>query len=817
MARSFDTWNRYVDNNGNPLHGCIQFMVKDGTTVAPIFDADKVPLDNPQITDEYGRTEHQVFIKEDVRAYFYAYIGDGIWNTQEDIDTSDQTLWALQYTIENQEDINVSIESTGALCVPTVSALRNLNIDTVPEVAGVKVITLLGYYNLGDKEPINYYWDAESEESDDDGSVIKYTGEITGRWIMVQPTEHCDSRHFGVFPSNSYNMEDQTYGINKLFEYCNNKSLRPFFNGGGDYKWFKYTNINVTSAFIDVSEGTKFYDTGTSTITGEWNGDPSFVNRNTNVVAKNVKTSWTAKSYTGYENVIIDANTNQTNWQNAHIDTRLNPTFGFNFNNCTFAENRNLGSHNGGNYNTFTNCNLTAKMFITSGANATSLVNGKAVNCTFDINDWNKSEEDLYYYIQLRLTNDANPNLDFQGTFTGNRPFINYAGGSINSAAVSLSNFNTSTVNPLTIVRLNDTYKIVLNNCTGKFNLNNWGNGTVVEIKNCVDVEITNIANKATLVIENSSVVVSESDTLQTLSLRNSTFVSTSDDVVFNCSEFSCWNSILSVSIYCNNAVIKDTQINKHITVEYDDQITCSAFIDNNIFNEVLELKGKDGTYNHVVNTSIVNNTGHRNSPIMVNRTYLDRVEANHHYTYEGNIGSFVPKFATANCDITLLDDAREFTGSEWTWHLDGGQYGPKYSYMAISTYYNDDGTAYYRHNYKFPFAPVNLFRIGTDDAVVDVEWNWNYWTAGYAVLSDNIYNYMRIGISPVKFQACAKYTGSGDQFKIVGLWRGPNDVPTPGSINTSQSQSVAVFNPGNSITVLGTGTLNCDFKLTLV
>ena len=72
--RQFDLWNRYKDNNGNPLHGAVQFNVKDGNTPAPIFSRDGTALNNPILTDIYGRTAQQVFIKADVTAYFYKYI-----------------------------------------------------------------------------------------------------------------------------------------------------------------------------------------------------------------------------------------------------------------------------------------------------------------------------------------------------------------------------------------------------------------------------------------------------------------------------------------------------------------------------------------------------------------------------------------------------------------------------------------------------------------------------------------------------------------------------------------------------------------------
>ena len=75
--RNLDLWNRYLDNSGKILQGCIQVMVKDGNTNADIYDSDGTAIQNPQLTDEYGRSEKQIFIEEDVVAYFYKYIGTG--------------------------------------------------------------------------------------------------------------------------------------------------------------------------------------------------------------------------------------------------------------------------------------------------------------------------------------------------------------------------------------------------------------------------------------------------------------------------------------------------------------------------------------------------------------------------------------------------------------------------------------------------------------------------------------------------------------------------------------------------------------------
>lgn len=184
--RSWDNWNKYTDNDNKPLHGCIMFMVNLGNTVAPIYDKDGTPLNNPQLTDVYGRTQHQVFIEEDVIAYYYKYIGNGLWYTEQDIDPSDNSKWQLQYTSKSELFINIENESNSTYAVNNIEDLRNINVANVPSVNGYKIITLMGYNVSGDKEPINYIWNSESTEPDDGGAIIA-TDLIKGRWIMVTP------------------------------------------------------------------------------------------------------------------------------------------------------------------------------------------------------------------------------------------------------------------------------------------------------------------------------------------------------------------------------------------------------------------------------------------------------------------------------------------------------------------------------------------------------------------------------------------------------------------------------------------------------
>ena len=309
MFRNFDNHDFYIDNDRKILHGVIEFMIKDGNTHANIYDADKTPIANPQFTDINGRTEIQVFVDSDVIAYVYKYVGEGrfIDERQDSIDTSDQSKWALQYTVESASIDERAITGESAMGVPDIDTLRAIDPSEVPEIYGNKIVTLEGYYEAGDCEPVRYIWDSESDLNDDNGSVIKGP-ELTGRWILVQPTEHCDSRHFGIFPQDSDDAEiDHSTRIGQLIGYCNTKSIHPYFNGSQGYPYFIYQSIAYVSRnAIDVSNDTIFVDNGTGNrLSGELNGNPYFLNANTQVNSKTVRHSWHFGSFGSNTNTYI--------------------------------------------------------------------------------------------------------------------------------------------------------------------------------------------------------------------------------------------------------------------------------------------------------------------------------------------------------------------------------------------------------------------------------------------------------------------------------------------------------------------------------
>lgn len=347
--RNFDNRDRYYDREGNVLCGCLQFMIKDGTTVANIYDGDMVALSNPQVTDILGRTKHQVFVDSDVIAYVYRYVGTGTLAEEEalGIDTSDESKWSLQYTVESAAIDTRSIEGTSAAGVPDIDTLRELDVAEVPEIYGHKIVTLHGYYKAGDCEAVNYVWDNDSTLNDDNGSVIAPNNRLTGRWILVRPTEHCDSRHFGVFPQDSVDADiDHSTRITQLISYCNTHSIKPYFNGSQAYPYFIYTSVAYNSRnTIDVSNDTQFVDKGTGNrFYGEWNGNPYFVNANTKVNSKFVRHSWHIGSYDsdGTVQYIVDSTWSPVFLSNIEAILEISPASSSQFNDCEMTSNEKI-------------------------------------------------------------------------------------------------------------------------------------------------------------------------------------------------------------------------------------------------------------------------------------------------------------------------------------------------------------------------------------------------------------------------------------------------------------------------------------------
>lgn len=269
--RNWDNRNSYLDNDGNLLHGKIRFCRKGTTDDVIIRNSDGNPIRNPEFTDILGRTEYQVFVDEDVSAYFYKYIGTGdmMALNGEDYDPS---RWAYQYSSDDMDPTNaITITANTADGVATMDDLRAKDPATVPSVNGAKLLWLYGYYEAGDTSPVLYVYDSASLYSDDGGSVIRpssVTG--AGRWILASRELHFDVRHFGVFPVDD--IQSTVYSFSSQMAACANYIDRegldawfPAINNSPAYYMFDGTNTFSIQGDLWISDSVRFQmKTGTS-------------------------------------------------------------------------------------------------------------------------------------------------------------------------------------------------------------------------------------------------------------------------------------------------------------------------------------------------------------------------------------------------------------------------------------------------------------------------------------------------------------------------------------------------------------------------
>lgn len=657
MFRNFDNWDVYYDLNRNILQGCVQFLLKDGTTPANIYDSDKTPLDNPQITDINGRTQHQVFVDADILAYFYKYVGEGTLAEEEalGIDTSDVSKWALQYTVESTAIDERRIEGTDAMGVGTITLLRALEPSEVPTVDGATIVCLHGYYALGDKEPVWYVWDSESVEPDDNGSVIQSDNYLTGRWIMVQPTEHCDSRHFGVFPQDSpYAPVDHTTGIIQLVNYCNEKGISPYFDGSPDYPYFIYDSIAVSSRQpIHCSDTIWFVDKGTGNrVFGDWVGNPYFMNENTTIQTATCRHSWHFRACNDCVNYIIDNEIRPAQLSDVNVVCEVSPAAHTQLTNCTVQS---LGKID--DYITMDGMEIERSWF--SPAYDWSKLT--IVGC--DIKLENIGDADTY----IRLKNkqgeadygDLGEQAVTNATFLDGAIVENFTGSATFQGSAEIHN---ATV-------------------TATFT------GATPDL-NCVDTWMT---------------VSSVSTPFSTLAMRRGSLGGASFNVLGN----TLLHDVIitaAINVFNGALELRDCNISANIghtaTPVRETVIGCA-------FNAQLTIAGSDPSTK--VNATWVNNVGNVASPILIDRTNLDAVDSNHTYVYKNNSGT-MEMTTTVNVLIHNQGGYQTGTPNEVYCQTSGGL-----AYNLVgATFYEDDGNGNYVENPNKYVCKIKMFTVGT-------------------------------------------------------------------------------------------------------
>lgn len=254
--RSFDNRLSHFDNDGNFLHGRISFYRNGTTELAVIVDEHNVALANPQVTNNIGQTNDNVYLLDntDYAIEFEKLLDDGTYQFQYS-------------TVDFYDVFGINVDSKGIQVVNTIDDLRNTDPQVIAQQNGNRVVILAGYNNAGDKPSVQYVWNAGSIDSDNGGSVIKVDGISAGRWTLINSFhDGMDIRHFGVFGINEPTPDASTmaYQIAAADTYCQLIGVPLVFVSSSEYQLTYYCLNNSTVHNAIFNNSTKVYSrTGT--------------------------------------------------------------------------------------------------------------------------------------------------------------------------------------------------------------------------------------------------------------------------------------------------------------------------------------------------------------------------------------------------------------------------------------------------------------------------------------------------------------------------------------------------------------------------
>lgn len=604
QLKNWDNWNKYTDNDGEILHGKIAFFVKDGSSLVAVFDSEGTALPNPIFTDESGRTSEQVFISSpEVLIRYYKYIGD------TDMTTDAEENFVLQYTSDWSNKINIHVESNGLTAINNIASLRSLDVESVPQINGIHIISLLGYNVPGDKEMINYYWDSTSTLDDNGGSVIA-TSDLTGRWIMIPPSLVCDSRHFGIFPNAAYNnIDSQSVQSYRLVTYCNTTGLSPLFQGTDERKYFYIENVTLNSINpIYVTYSTRFKCGANVIIRGDILGSKTTLFISSDVA--NPVTVYCTEGYSafGADGVIIVAshimhlNSNPIAYKtfsNLRVYIESEDVVGCTFDSCEIISNKIKLA------NTFVKCQLIEANFTQDALIANMVV----TNCSIPLSSWPTINKWLLLRNQIADGNYGDlqgRTLDSSSVITGHH-------------SLSISNAVLDDVDLSSVLA-----KLKLVNCSGT--LSTYSHA-ILEI---IDSNISSNLSCTNSTITNSTCANITSSMVSTV--KDSTITELSASIA-KCK----YSSIDTIRTYrplltsCNIG-----NLYQHLTDSMTIQITNCVFTGNHIFDNPAN-KG-DGECK-ITNGIWTNNTTKADELIDWNglKSKFNQDDQQHTYTYENN------------------------------------------------------------------------------------------------------------------------------------------------------------------------------------
>lgn len=714
---NFDLWNEYLDNSGNILKGKFQFCLKDTTTPIEIYDKDGTPIDNPILTDIRGRTNIQVFLPDEVEVtvYVYKYIGNGI--LENDV-TNKEELWELQYTI-NLVSPSVEVEVKDATRCPSIEALKNASEE-------LEYVTLIGYYKAYDTEPVNYYWDSESMEEPDGGSVIAKEGVNKGRWKLVTTCYKLCSTHFGIFPSNSINNnDDQSLKIKKFIDYCNEHGLHPLFDGNKDYRYYNLKDIDlIWHNDVFVNEYVQFIVEGKVNLYGEIQGSTTQLFHKT--IGSRVKVTC-KEGYTAWGSELYCSNAVHFNGQYQY------PT---RWSGITCYIEKDISGQ------VFDQCNMVASKVI-QGENAFENMAVKEVwftddsewqniepNCILDISDWPTTSKWIHYRnewnngeygdLQGRTIDDALIQESYisASNFTTN--------GKVKAPVVKLSNATINVIESDT-VQLSDVVLQSSLTCNDLqcSNVTNLGDFTVSNGVNMKNTTVVGGVSAKIGIFENSTMA----------NLQGTEVNAEGGFVLKNVTVTSNLNSLSALNMVSCNVGINLTQSGSYTSINTSTiGGTTTIFAWRKMTTNLLS-----STFNNLnlgyptlgesecIFTGVITNCYFSN-PININHSVFDNDDRKHSYVFQGN--------TTPKKKYSTMLEWENRTDSSWTPSADTLVLYMNGRNDAVMGYCLDG----YLYQHLNSHIPLDIFAIGTTYVkpkkfrmrYLDTsKFDWNYVFAG--------------------------------------------------------------------------------------
>lgn len=231
-----------LDNNENLIPGA-KISVFDPVSNTPVnvytYDGSNekyVIAPNPIYLNGASSPEHTYFVDRLVLCRLYKYIGN-FSDPRVDDDTNN---WAF---VKEWNDAYTQDTVKNDTIIYGIESLKSAN-------TSLGSVNVVGYYNDHDCEARTYYWDANCNQTPDNGYIVKSNDKDTGRWILKFDGEYLPSTYYGVYPGSEAN-------INALLTYVDAvgtasiKTAPGVYFVRGDYKASSVALTTAKKLLID--------------------------------------------------------------------------------------------------------------------------------------------------------------------------------------------------------------------------------------------------------------------------------------------------------------------------------------------------------------------------------------------------------------------------------------------------------------------------------------------------------------------------------------------------------------------------------------